>query len=188
VKQARSARAGVSWYALSVVVVALTSTLPAAAAPAEAAPASEGRQLVAAYNTDFQWGLSPGVAFSKGQTSFLVGARVGYGFDTGTVLLVPGVRLAATFADPGVYLGAPALKLVFPIDSFAPFVEGGAGVGYVGSKGSTSAQAGLALLAGAGFMQHFNWKFGLGVEASYQVIPGTGWSAFGLGPILALAF
>jgi hypothetical protein len=218
-KEARSTRrrAGSSRRAVfvAVVLVALTSPLPAeaaapsaseagvapaseagappaseaAAAPApEAAPMSEGRQIVVAYNTGFQWGLSPGVVFSKGQTSFYVGARVGYGFDMGAVLLVPGVHLAGTFSDPSAYLGAPALKVVFPIDSFAPFVEAGAGVGHVDSKGSASAQTGLALLAVAGFMQHFSRSFGLGVEASYQVIAGTGWSAFGLGPIVALAF
>ncbi len=154
---------------------------------------SEGRRIVVAYNTGFQWGLAPGVVFSGGNASFYLGVRFGYGFDTGKLIIVPGVKLSAYFTDPNVYLGMPVMKLVYPIDRFAPFVEGGAGLGYVAgfdvdSRTSVAAQTGVALLVGGGFMLHFSWKFGLGVEANYQVVTGTDFRGFGIGPILAIAF
>jgi len=152
------------------------------------APMSEGRRIVVAWNTGFQWGISPGVIFVDGEASFALGLRFGYGIDTGTVILVPGVRLAGYFSQPGVYLGMPIMKLVLPLDRFAPFVEAGAGVGYVSSSNDTEAKTGLALLGGGGFMIHFSMKFGLGVEANYQVITGTPFKGFGIGPIIALAF
>ncbi|HVH41058.1 MAG TPA: hypothetical protein VM925_01905 [Labilithrix sp.] len=157
---------------------------PEVAAPAENAPEmSEGRMLVSLYNSGFQWGISPGVIFSRGKAGFALGVRFGYGFDTGPVILVPGVRLAGYFIDPNVYLGMPTFKVVFPIDRFAPFVEGGAGVGHVDDPAKT----GLALMGGGGFMIHFT-RVAFGAEASYQTIAGTGFRGFGLGPILALGF
>jgi hypothetical protein len=172
---------------------------PVAPSPrAEAAPAvsereeepamSEGRRIVVAWNTGFQWGLAPGVFFSRGEASFALGLRFGYGFDTGTFIVVPGVRLAGYFSTPGVYLGMPVMKLVLPIDRFAPFLEAGAGIGYVGAGDTTASQTGLAVRGGGGFMVHFTMKFGLGVEANYQVVTGTDFKGFGIGPIIALAF
>jgi hypothetical protein len=153
---------------------------------------SEGRRIVVAYNTGFQWGLSPGVLVNSEKASFFLGLRLGYGFDTGRAILVPGVKLAGYFSDPNVYVGMPVLKLVYPIDRFAPFIEAGAGYGYIASTSvgrvDVPAQSGAALYAGVGFMLHFNWKFGLGVEGSYQKITGTDFRGFGVGPILALAF
>ncbi len=90
---------------------------------------SEGRRIVVAYNTGFQWGLSPGVIISQSKASFFLGLRFGYGFDTGNVIIVPGVRFAGYFPDPNVYVALPMMKLVYPIDRFAPFIEGGAGGG-----------------------------------------------------------
>jgi hypothetical protein len=154
---------------------------------------SEGRRIVVAYNTGFQWGLAPGVVFTGGNASFFLGVRFGYGFDTGKVIVVPGVKLSAYFTDPNAYIGMPVMKLVYPIDRFAPFIEGGAGVGYIAgfnvdSRTSVAPQTGLALLVGGGFMLHFSWKFGLGIEANYQTVTGTDFHGFGIGPILALAF
>jgi hypothetical protein len=144
---------------------------------------SEGRMLVAAYNTGFQWGLSPGVVFPPGQTAaFYVGLRFGYGMDTGTAILVPGVQLAAYFTIPNVYLGMPVMKLVYPIDRFAPFVEGGVGLGEVPDPSAT----GVALMAGGGFMVHPSSAFAFGVQASYQAVTQVGFHGFGLGPILAI--
>jgi hypothetical protein len=149
---------------------------------------SEGRMLVSAYNSGFQWGIAPGVIFSRGKTGFALGLRFGYGFDTGPVILVPGVRVAGYFIDPNVYLGMPTFKIVLPIDRFAPFVEGGAGVGHVARESSAGgAQTGIALMGGGGFMIYFT-RFAFGVEASYQTITGTDFNGFGVGPILALCF
>lgn len=149
---------------------------------------SEGRRIVVAWNTGFQWGLAPGVIVSGGKASFALGLRFGYGFDTGTFILVPGLRLAGFFSSPSVYLGMPVMKVVLPIDRFAPFLEAGAGIGYISSGDSTGAHTGLAVLGGGGFMVHFTMRFGIGVEANYQVITGTEFKGFGIGPIIAFAF
>ena len=151
-------------------------------------PMSEGRRIVVAWNTGFQWGIAPGVFFQHGDAAFALGLRFGYGFDTGSVIIVPGVRLAGYFATPNVYLGMPVMKLVYPIDRFAPFVEAGAGGGYVADTDEVPGKGGVALMAGGGFMVHFTIKFGLGVEANYETITGTGFHGIGVGPILALAF
>jgi hypothetical protein len=175
----------------SVEPVAPVRTVPLEVQPE---PMSEGRRIVSAYNTGFQWGLSPGVVFSGAKASFFLGVRLGYGFDLDKVILVPGVRLAGYFTDPNVYVGLPVLKLIYPIERFAPFVEGGAGIGYVegsdvGTGGArVEAKAGASLLVGGGFMVHVSWKLGLGVEANYQVITGTSFKGFGIAPILAIGF
>lgn len=144
---------------------------------------SEGRLLVSLYNSGFHWGISPGVAFSNGKAGFFLGLRFGYGVDLGAVILVPGIRLAGYFTEPNVYMGLPAFKIVLPIDRFAPFVEGGAGIGHV----MDPSKSGAALMGGAGFMIHFS-GFAFGAEGSYQVITGSEFKAFGIGPILAIGF
>lgn len=160
---------------------------PPAEAEDEVPQMSEGRAIVVAWNTGFQWGLAPGVVFASGRAGFSLGVRLGYGIDTGTVIVVPGVRLSATFLDPNIYQGMPVGKLVLPIDRFAPFVEGGAGLGHIAGSDSPSA-TGAALYVGGGFMIHFTRSFALGAEASYQTITGTGFKGFGVGPIIAFAF
>lgn len=145
---------------------------------------SEGRMLVSLYNSGFQWGISPGIVFSSGKTGFFLGLRFGYGVDTGPVIVVPGLRLAAYFTDPNVYVGMPTVKLVFPLDRFAPFVEGGAGFGHVAADPSKS---GFAWMGGGGFMIHFT-RVAFGAEASYQEITGTDFSGVSVGPILAIGF
>ncbi|MDB4946932.1 MAG: hypothetical protein JWP97_6466 [Labilithrix sp.] len=150
---------------------------------------SEGRRIVVAWNTGFQWGISPGVFFRDGEAGFALAVRLGYGFDTGSVIVVPGARVSGYFSDPNTYLAMPVLKLVLPIDRFAPFVEGGVGAGLVSaSDNARDDHTGLALMVGGGFMVHFTMRFGLGVEANYQVITGSDFKGFGVGPILALAF
>jgi hypothetical protein len=148
---------------------------------------SEGRALVSAYNSGFQWGIAPGVVFANGKTSFALGLRFGYGFDIGTVILVPGVQLSGYFTDPNVYIGMPTFKVVLPIDRFAPFVEGGAGYGHIDGDGPVQAANGLAVMGGGGFMIHFN-HFAIGAEASYQLITKTQFKGFSVGPILAIGF
>lgn len=153
-------------------------------------PMSEGRRIVALWNTGFQWGISPGVFWRDGDAAFALAVRLGYGFDLGSVILVPGVRLAGYFATPNVYLGMPVMKTVFPIDRFAPFVEAGIGGGYQAedTNTGTASKGGLALMAGGGFMIHFTMRFGLGVEANYTTILNTDFHGIGVGPILALGF
>ena len=148
---------------------------------------SEGRTLCCS-TTPASSGASRRASSSRGgKAGFAVGLRFGYGFDTGPVILVPGVRLAGHLDDPNVYLGMPTFKLVIPIDRFAPFLEGGAGAGHVAGDGAAGAKTGLALMGGGGFMVHFT-RIAFGAEASYQVITGTAFKGFGVGPILAIGF
>lgn len=142
---------------------------------------SEGRMLVHVREEGFQWGLSPGVVFVNGEAGFALGARFGYGFDLGSVILVPGIRLSAYFTDPSVYIGMPDFKVAFPIDRFEPFVEGGVGVGHVTDPSKT----GAALFGGGGFMIHFR-PIAFGAAVSYQTITGTKFHGIGIGPILAI--
>lgn len=149
---------------------------------------SEGRQLVVAYNDGFHWGLSPGVVVVHGDVGFALGVAFGYGIDTGTVIVVPGLQLSAYFTDPTVLVGLPNVRLVLPIDRFAPFIEGGAGVGNVGKHDTVPSTTGAALLAGGGFMVHVSSRFAIGAEVNYQTITNTDFSAIGVGPILAIGF
>jgi hypothetical protein len=156
--------------------------------PPSPPPMSEGRRLVVAYNSGFHWGLSPGVVLVNGSVGFALGLGFGYGFDTGNVIIVPGLQLSAYFTDPLVLVGLPVVRAVLPIDRFAPFIEGGAGVGNVGKTDTTKSQTGAALMAGGGFMVHFTPSFALGAEVSYQTITGTGFEGIGVGPIIAIGF
>lgn len=146
---------------------------------------SEGRMIVSAYNSGFHWGIAPGVVFAGGETAFALGLRFGFGFDLGSVILVPGIGLTGIFTNPNVFMGIPELRVVYPIDRFAPFVMGGAGVGAItGDAGKT----GLAWMAGGGFMFHFSEAFALGAFGSYTAITGTDFNGVSVGPILAIAF
>ena len=101
---------------------------------------SEGRQIVTAWNTGFQWGLAPGVIVRRGAPSFALGLRFGYGFDVGTLILVPGLRLVGYFSTPGAYVGMPIVKVVLPVGRFSPFLEAGAGIGYLSAGDTSGAQ------------------------------------------------
>lgn len=149
---------------------------------------SEGRMIVSAWNSGFQWGLAPGVIFVDGNARFALGVRLGYGFDTDSVIVVPGIRGSFNFTDPNVYSGMPMLKLVYPIDRFAPFVEGGAGIGHLTAGDTTPSATGAALFVGGGFMIHFTRSFALGAEVNYHTVTNTPFKAVGVGPIIALAF
>lgn len=150
---------------------------------------SEGRTLVSLYNSGFNWGIAPGVVVRDGDAGFYLGVSIGYGVDLGPVIVVPGVRGAGYFTDPNVFLGMPTMKLVLPIDRFAPFVQGGIGFGHVArdSGEAIPAKSGVALSGGGGFMVHFP-RIAFGAEAAYTVVTGTDFKGISVGPILALGF
>ncbi len=155
---------------------------------------SEGRRIVVAYNAGFHWAIAPGIVFAD-KAAFALSLRFGYGIDTGSVVVAPGLQASAYFTDPNVFTGVPLVRLVYPIDRFAPFAEGGAGFGHVasastssGNTTTTESKDGLAVLVGTGFMFHFSVAFGLGVEGSYQLITGTDFKGWGIGPVLAIGF
>ncbi|MFO0668863.1 MAG: hypothetical protein U0235_04425 [Polyangiaceae bacterium] len=74
------------------------------------------------------------------------------------------------------------MKVVFPLGAFAPYVEAGAGPGYV----SATKQVGAALRAGVGFSVHPSSRFAIGAGVAYETITGTGVSF--IGPTLILSF
>jgi hypothetical protein len=144
-----------------------------------------GRDRVVAYYTGVQIGIAPGVILptNGGDVGFLLSLYGGYGFEAGSVILIPGAH--ATGAWPsGDFIGTftPALKLVFPLGAFAPYIEGGAGPGYV----SVGEKWGVAINAGAGFSVHPSSRFAIGAGVSYQTITGTDVSF--IGPVLILSF
>jgi hypothetical protein len=142
------------------------------------------RAAIASYYAGFHFGIDPGVVFGNGKAGFALALRLEYGIDTGSLIISPGVALAAYFLDPNVYIGMPTAKLVLPIGWFVPFIGGGAGVGEVTQPSST----GLALLGTGGFMIHASPNVALGVEAGYETILGTDFAAVMIGPVLAISF
>ena len=124
---------------------------------------------------------------SSGEAGFALGLSFGYGIDFDSVILVPGVHLTALFTDPNVYYGMPVVKLLIPIDRFAPFIEGGGGVGFVDGSNGADGKTGAAIMGGGGFEVYFR-HFAIGAEANYTTITGTSFHGIGIGPILAIGF
>lgn len=144
------------------------------------------RDVTAAYYTGFRWGISPGVAFSNGNAAFVLSVYLGYGFDTGSVIFVPGVTLASIFTPNTFLYATPELRLVYPVGIFAPFVTGGVGPGFTTSP----SQAAAVFRVGGGFTVHPSAKFAIGVEGGYMAFAGGGLSGGSpyIGPILSFAF
>jgi hypothetical protein len=147
---------------------------------------SPGRDRVVAYNSGFRWGLAPGIFIpaSGGSVGFSLSAHAGYGFDTGSVIVIPGATALGLFPKDGTVLAfVPGARLVLPIGFFAPFIEAGAGPGHVTKPSGT----GAALSAGTGFMVHPTDSFAIGAAGSYMKITGTDVSVLSVGPILSLS-
>ena len=143
------------------------------------------RALIARNYTGFHLGIDPGVVIgADGKAGFSLGVRLEYGFDTGSLIVAPGVSLAAYFLSPNVYVGMPTVRLVLPIRWFVPFVEGGAGVAQISDPSQTKP----ALLGAGGFMIHASPNFAIGVEAGYEAILGTDFGVIILSPVFALSF
>jgi hypothetical protein len=122
--------------------------------------------------------------FANGTAGFSLAAHVEYGVDTGSFIVVPGVDLAAFFLDPNVYVGMPTAKLVLPVGWFVPFVEGGAGLGFITQPRQTA----VAVLGGGGFMITPGPSFSFGVEAGYETLLGTDFGVVLFGPLVTFAF
>jgi hypothetical protein len=151
-------------------------------APPPAEEPSPGRDRAAAFHGGFRWGLSPGAyVVSNGPVAFYMGARIGYGIDTGRLIVVPQVSLAAVFAREAVVSAIAGPRLVYPISFFAPFVEAGAGPGLIFGE---PAKTGVAISGGGGFTLHPTDRFAIGVQASYMRITKSDVSALSVGPIL----
>jgi len=166
-----------------IVGASLLGLLASARATAQE---TSGRDIVAAYNTGFQWGLSPGIAIPTegGSAAFTLGLHAGYGIDFGPLIIMPGGDVAGYFFDSTVLTILATGKFIVPIGAFAPFVIGGIGPGFIFDP----SDKGTAWKAGGGFTYYFGRSFGLGAQATYEAITGTGFRVFSVGPIIALSF
>jgi hypothetical protein len=197
----RVKRVSLAWCAAAYVLAGATTASSATAAgspttqpvPAEqiesepepaAHPNVYPRELIARYYDGLHVGIDPGAAFGNGKVGFGLAVHGEYGIDTGSVIVAPGLNIAAYFLDPNVYIGMPTASLVLPIGWFVPFIKGGVGVGQVTRPSNT----GLALLGAGGFMIHASPNVALGVEGGYQTILRTDFGVILLGPIFAIAF
>ena len=154
----------------------------AQAAPGQ--PAPNPRELVARYFTGLRWSIAPGAVFGNGKAGISLGGQLEYGVDTGSVIVMPGVSLAGYFLEPNVYVGMPTVRIVLPLGPFAPFIEGGVGLGAV----TQPSQISLAVLGGAGFVLHPTPDFILGLELGYETIVQTDFRVIIFGPIFAFSF
>jgi hypothetical protein len=146
-----------------------------------------GRDIVVAYNTGFRFSIAPGVFIpvDGGKVGFSISGDFRYGIEVGPIVVAPGARLAGYFpSDLTVLAALGTTRLVFPVGPVGPYVLGGVGPGWV----SEPSKAGLAYMAGGGFMVHIGMRFGIGAEATYQGITGTDFKALFVGPALLISF
>jgi hypothetical protein len=153
---------------------------------ATSAHADEDRDQTAAYYSGFHWGASPGVLFStQGKAAFSLSAYAGYGVDTGTVVVVPGLSAGAILPSGGSILSAtPQVQFVVPVSIVAPFVEVGAGPSYITPPGKPY----LMGRVGGGLVVHPSPSFAIGAAVGYVRIFGTDVSGVSIAPVLAIGF
>ncbi len=159
----------------------------AAQAP-QPAPAPEP-SLVRRYAVGPRLIIAPGIFIpSTGSAGFTLGIIGGYGFDLGPIILTPGVIGQGSWSsDWNVYSGLGGLRVTLPLGNFGPYVEAALGYGHVGGPLNYSA-GGLAVRGGAGFMLFFSPSFALGLSVTYDTIVDTPYKAWGIAPLILLAF
>lgn len=107
-----------------------------------------------------------------------------YGIGAEPFIIAPGGRLAGYFISRRfVGMGMPTLRVTAPLGPLAPFLIGGVGGGHI----TNPSENGLALMGGGGLMVHFGSVLAVGAEATYQVITGTEFRAFTIGPSIAIS-
>ncbi len=173
----------------ALALVFLCTTWSAFAKPVRAQEPIQpsGRVVVVAYNTGVRFSVAPGIfiPINGGRVGFSISGDLRYGIETGPVVVAPGVRLAGYFPSDLTVLAALATtRVTMPLGPVGPYVVGGLGPGWV----SEPSRAGLAWLAGGGFMVHIGTRFGLGAEATYQAITNTAFKALFVGPSLLFGF
>jgi len=105
-----------------------------------------------------------------------------YGIPLGATVIAPGGRVAGyIISDRGVGIAMPTVRVTVPVGMFAPYIVGGAGVGYLSGDGQT----GAALLGGGGLMIHIGKGVAFGAEATYQAITGTELNTLTITPAIA---
>lgn len=113
-------------------------------------------------------------------------AYAGYGFDTGALLVTPGLAVGLLFPEGGtLWTVAPRLRVGVPVGFFYPFVEPEAGIVAGGDPGGISPLIGAA----AGFYLYPIHNLGLGVAGGARRSFGEhALTVLTLYPLLDLAF
>ncbi len=158
------------------------------AAPAQSNPGEyfepSPRDLVVANNVGMRFFLAPGYFIGRhGMDGIAVHTSGAYGFDTGSVILQPGINFDVYLMEATVYAVVPNLRVMLPIGRFAPFVAAGAGPGFVIDP---SAQD-VALLGEAGAM-YYTSNMGFGLVLGYERILNTDFAVWTISPALAASF
>lgn len=170
----------------SAVLLVLT-LLAGSARAEELGREPSAREVVVAYNTGLRAAIEPGILLPSGggRVGFSLAADVRYGFELGPTIVAPGVRITGYFPSDAFGLTALATtRLTVPVGLFGPFIVGGLGPGHLSEPSHT----GLAWLGGGGLMIHIGASFGIGAQAYYQGITGSGFRSLSLGPTLLLSF
>lgn len=108
-----------------------------------------------------------------------------YGIEAGPLVIGPGARAAGYFISRRFIGDAmPTVRLTLPAGPFAPFVEGGVGIGGLSNPG----ESGAAIMAGGGLMIHFGNIIAVGARATYETITGTEFKTLALGPSIQFGF
>jgi hypothetical protein len=147
-------------------------------------PIVSERDITAHRYTGLRWGVRVGAVFGHGTAGLALGGRLEYGFDTGVVVVMPGVSVDGYFAQPNTYVEMATMKVVLPVGWLALFVEGGAGVGQVINPGL----AAPAVMGGGGFAFHTGPSLTLGLEGAYEALLGTEFRLILVGPVVAVRF
>jgi hypothetical protein len=172
-------------FALALALFGTVALVDSQAARAQDGPS--GRDVVIAYNTGFRFSIAPGIfiPINGDHVGFSIAGDLRYGIEVGPVVVAPGVKLAGYFPTEVTILAALATtRLTVPLGPVGPYIVGGLGPGWV----SEPSRAGLAWLAGGGFMVHIGTRFGIGAEATYQAITNTRFKAIFVGPALLFGF
>jgi hypothetical protein len=135
-------------------------------------------------NTGLVTGLGFGLLIAD-EGSLGVGVELAgrYGIPAGPVIVAPGALLGGSYLQSrfiGDLLGT--FRVTLPLGPLAPFVQGGAGPGFITNPG----EGGLAWLGGGGLMIHFGSVLTLGAEVNYQGITGTDYKALSIGPTIVI--
>lgn len=165
---------------LSAAMLVAGTLLPLADAHAQSVPDTPAWRS----NVGLITGLGVAVLIpDEGDVGFGLELSGRYGIPTGPVVVAPGARVGGYYLQER-FIGTlmPTLRVTLPLGPLAPFVQGGAGAGYI----SNPSEAGLAYLGGGGLMIHFGGVLSIGAEVNYQGITGTGYETLSIGPTIVI--
>jgi hypothetical protein len=146
----------------------------------------ETRQQIVRRQAGLQLGLSPGFFFDDG-VRFMAAAGVGYGFDTGSFIIAPGLGVTVRFPKAGsLWTVAPHVRAGIPLGPFYPFLEPEVGIAL--SSADTLPSPSPLFGATLGFYVYPISALGIGLAGSYTAL--TRWDAhfWSVTPLLDIAF